>query len=135
MYRRRSRMPAVALAAAAGLLLAAASHADHAGASHAATAPAGPVSHAAREAIAYARAHLGDPYVWGGTGPGAFDCSGLVYMAYRSAGIDLPRTSQEQWAAGHRVAHAKPGDLVFFDDGAAVEPGHVAIVINARSNS
>src|SRR5215469_1794627 len=48
-------------------------------------------------AIGYAEQQLGKPYLWGGTGPDAFDCSGLVMMAYRAAGINLQRTSQDQW--------------------------------------
>ena len=67
-------------------------------------------------AIAFAREQLGKPYLWGGTGPDAFDCSGLVMMAYRAAGISIPRTSQQQWAWGPQVpaSQVKPGDLVFF---------------------
>jgi peptidoglycan DL-endopeptidase CwlO len=81
-------------------------------------------------AIAYARAKAGGPYAWGGTGPEGYDCSGLVMMAYRAAGIYLPRTSQEQWAQGHRVTSPLPGDLVFFpgSDGTWPAPGHVALV-------
>jgi cell wall-associated NlpC family hydrolase len=83
--------------------------------------------------IAYARQQIGKPYLWGGTGPGAFDCSGLVMMAYRSAGIDIPRTSQAQWLWGPRVppGHVEPGDLVFFagSDGTPTSPGHVGLVI------
>ncbi len=83
--------------------------------------------------IAFARAQLGKPYLWGGTGPDAFDCSGLVMMAYRAAGIDIPRTSQAQWAWGPRIqpGHEEPGDLVFFpgSDGTATSPGHVGLVI------
>jgi peptidoglycan DL-endopeptidase CwlO len=88
---------------------------------------------AAASAIAFAEEQLGKPYQWGGTGPDSFDCSGLVMMAYRAAGIDIPRTSQQQWAWGPRVSpsHVQPGDLVFFvgADGTETAPGHVGIVI------
>jgi cell wall-associated NlpC family hydrolase len=84
-------------------------------------------------AIAYAREQLGKPYLWGGTGPDAFDCSGLVMMAYRESGIDIPRTSQQQWVWGPRIqaGQVKPGDLVFFAgaDGTRASPGHVGLVI------
>ena len=90
-------------------------------------------NNAAQTAIAYAEAQIGKPYLWGGTGPDAFDCSGLVMMAYRAAGIDIPRTSQEQWAWGPRISpsQVQPGDLVFFvgADGTELAPGHVGIVI------
>ena len=83
--------------------------------------------------IAFARQQIGKPYLWGGTGPDAFDCSGLVMMAYRAAGIDIPRTSEEQWLWGPRVpaGHEQPGDLVFFagSDGTTTAPGHVGLVI------
>src|SRR6266566_663082 len=73
-------------------------------------------SGSASAAIAFAEQQLGKPYQWGGTGPDAFDCSGLMMQAYRAAGIDIPRTSQQQWAWGPRVqpAQVQPGDLVFF---------------------
>ncbi|MFD7707668.1 NlpC/P60 family protein [Streptomyces sp. NPDC059786] len=81
----------------------------------------------AAAAIAYARQALGSPYVWGATGPDAFDCSGLVQAAYRSAGVSLPRTTYAQIDAGHRVARSElaPGDLVFFYSGIS----HVGIYI------
>jgi peptidoglycan DL-endopeptidase CwlO len=93
----------------------------------------GNTSAAAQTAIAYAEQQLGKPYQWGATGPDAFDCSGLVMMAYRAAGIDIPRTSQQQWAFGPRISASmvQPGDLVFFAgaDGTPTAPGHVGLVI------
>ncbi len=131
--RRRRRggvHPAVA-AAMAGLALAALARPAVTGTSHRAAA----VSGSAATAIAYARAQLGKPYVWGGAGPDGFDCSGLVMQAYAAAGIWIPRTSQEQWARGPHVpaSQARPGDLVFFagSDGTATAPGHVGLVIGA----
>jgi peptidoglycan DL-endopeptidase CwlO len=83
--------------------------------------------------IGFARGQIGKPYLWGGTGPDAFDCSGLVMMAYRAAGIGIPRTSEDQWTWGPRVppGHEEPGDLVFFAgaDGTTTSPGHVGLVI------
>ncbi len=83
--------------------------------------------------IAFAQGQLGKPYLWGGTGPDAFDCSGLMMMAYRAGGINIPRTSQEQFAWGPRISasQAQPGDLVFFvgSDGTVAAPGHVGLVI------
>jgi cell wall-associated NlpC family hydrolase/outer membrane murein-binding lipoprotein Lpp len=71
---------------------------------------------AARQAVAFAMAQLGKPYVWGAAGPSAYDCSGLTLAAYRSAGIYLPRVSRAQWYAGPHVSLGElaPGDLVFF---------------------
>jgi peptidoglycan DL-endopeptidase CwlO len=84
-------------------------------------------------AIEFAEQQIGKPYQWGGTGPDAFDCSGLVMMAYRAAGIDIPRTSEQQWLFGPRISEsqAEPGDLVFFAgaDGTPTDPGHVGLVI------
>jgi cell wall-associated NlpC family hydrolase len=81
----------------------------------------------AAEAIAYAYGKLGSPYVWGATGPDAFDCSGLAQAAYRSAGISLPRTTYAQINAGRRVSRSEllPGDLVFFYSGIS----HVGIYV------
>jgi murein DD-endopeptidase len=59
---------------------------------------------------------LGAPYKWGGNGPQAFDCSGLVHFIHRELGIDVPRTAEQQFRAATRVDldELKPGDLVFF---------------------
>jgi len=112
----------VASAVAAGALLVAAGH-------HGGTAVAAP-GLAAAKAIAYARAQIGDPYQWGGTGPYVFDCSGLVMMAYRAAGVGIARTSEDQWATEPHISSPQPGDLVFFAgaDGSTASPGHVGLV-------
>ena len=87
--------------------------------------------------ISYARTQLGKPYLWGGTGPDSFDCSGLMMMAYRAAGINIPRTSEEQWSWGPRISasQVEPGDLVFFagSDGTPTSPGHVGLVIGKNT--
>ncbi|MEV6043160.1 C40 family peptidase [Streptomyces xanthochromogenes] len=90
-------------------------------AGHAPTAPSGPsapASSKAAKALAFARAQMGKPYVWGATGPASYDCSGLTQAAWKAAGVDLPRTTWDQVKAGTRVATAdlQPGDLVFFYD-------------------
>ncbi|MEV7177615.1 NlpC/P60 family protein [Kitasatospora sp. NPDC093679] len=76
----------------------------------------GPATGRAAAAVQFAYAQLGKPYLWGGTGPNSFDCSGLTGAAWRTAGVSLPRVSQDQWNAGRHVAKAdlQPGDLVFF---------------------
>ena len=62
-----------------------------------------------------ALAQLGKPYQWGATGPGSFDCSGLMVFAWRQAGVTLPRTSAAQHANLRSVSRSElqPGDLVF----------------------
>nr|WP_245716361.1 C40 family peptidase [Micromonospora humi] len=76
----------------------------------------GVVSSAARTAIKTACAQVGDPYVWGATGPNSFDCSGLTQYAYKAAGISLTHFTGAQWNEGRKVSRseARPGDLVFF---------------------
>ncbi|CAA9288228.1 MAG: hypothetical protein AVDCRST_MAG61-109 [uncultured Friedmanniella sp.] len=79
-------------------------------------------------AVAFAKAQLGKPYKYGSTGPASFDCSGLTLSAWKAAGVSLPRTSQQQFATGTKVAKAdlRAGDLVFFYGS---EPTHVAIYV------
>jgi peptidoglycan hydrolase-like protein with peptidoglycan-binding domain len=71
---------------------------------------------AAATAVRYALDQLGKRYRWGGVGPTAFDCSGLTMMAYRSAGVRIPRVSRWQYGAGQHVPIAQllAGDLVFY---------------------
>ncbi|GAC1456490.1 MAG: hypothetical protein PVSMB8_13860 [Vulcanimicrobiaceae bacterium] len=58
---------------------------------------------------------VGTPYVWGGSQPGGFDCSGFIYYLYAQLGIRIPRTADYQFAAGRPVVgDPMPGDLVFF---------------------
>ena len=81
----------------------------------------------AEKALAFARAQIGKPYVWGATGPGSYDCSGLTQAAWKAAGVSLPRTTYDQVNAGTTVslADARPGDLIFFYD----DISHVGIYI------
>ena len=89
--------------------------------------PSVPVSGRAGIAVSTARAQVGKPYVWGATGPDSFDCSGLTGYSWRAAGVTLPRTSRDQYAAGVKVSRdsLQPGDLVYF--GSPIY--HVAIYI------
>jgi len=66
--------------------------------------------------VAAAAKEAGKPYVWGATGPRAFDCSGLVLFVYNQFGIHVPRVSRDQYRSAEKIsaAQAKPGDLVFF---------------------
>ncbi|MEU4490446.1 NlpC/P60 family protein [Streptomyces purpurascens] len=79
----------------------------------------------AERVVAFARAQIGRPCVWGAVGPGSYDAPGLTQAAWKAAGVTLPRTTQAQWGAGVPVslADVQVGDLVFFHD----DLGHVGI--------
>jgi cell wall-associated NlpC family hydrolase len=93
-----------------------------------ATAAASTSAGAGAAAVAHAKAQLGKPYKFGATGPKSFDCSGLTLSAWKAAGVTLPRTSQQQFSTGKKVAKAdlRPGDLVFFY---GKKPAHVALYV------
>jgi cell wall-associated NlpC family hydrolase len=76
--------------------------------------------------VGVAMSQLGTPYVWAGSSPGGFDCSGLVMWAFAQVGVSLPHSSYAQYSAGVAVSkdQLEPGDLVFFDG-----LGHVGIYI------
>jgi cell wall-associated NlpC family hydrolase len=80
-------------------------------------------------AVAFALRQRGKPYRWGGQGPHAFDCSGLTWAAWRSAGVTIPRTAAGQLAGLPRVGgRLRPGDLVIYrSDGPSRR--HVAMVV------
>lgn len=121
-------VPAVAAAPAPGVLAAAA--ALPAPAAPVVTAPvepvaartmtaapaAAPAASSAASAVQHALGKVGAPYRWGGNGPSAFDCSGLVNWAFDQVGVDLPRTSRALSRTGTPVDRSdlQPGDLVFF---------------------
>ena len=76
-----------------------------------------------------ARKYLGTPYVWGGTSPSGFDCSGFTQYVLAQNGKSIPRTSQEQFASGQAVdkSQLQAGDLVFYDWSGGTEATHVGI--------
>ncbi|XUZ97279.1 NlpC/P60 family protein [Streptomyces araujoniae] len=94
--------------------------ADRAQSAWLATRPApgvsGEATAAGRAAVAFASAQIGKPYVWGATGPGSYDCSGLTSQAWAAAGRPIPRTSQEQWRLLPRIdiRDMRPGDLIIY---------------------
>ncbi|GAA3763212.1 cell wall-associated NlpC family hydrolase [Spinactinospora alkalitolerans] len=76
----------------------------------------GSVSGSARAALDFAYSKIGTPYVWGGTGPNGYDCSGLMQAAWGSAGVSIPRTTYAQYELPKKVSRAdlQPGDIMFF---------------------
>ena len=86
----------------------------------------------ANSLIGYAKRFLGVPYVWGGTSPTGFDCSGFVQYVYRQFGVNLPRISSDQARAGKQISikDLRPGDLVAWDNSSRnAGADHIAIYI------
>jgi peptidoglycan DL-endopeptidase CwlO len=86
----------------------------------------GPASGNAAAVLRFAFAQVGKPYVYGGTGPRGWDCSGLTQASWRTAGVSIPRTTWQQWAWGANrkvsINQLQPGDLIFSEG-----LGHVSI--------
>ncbi len=81
---------------------------------------------AGQNIVEYAKNFLGVPYVYGGSSPSGFDCSGFVQFVYRYFGVSLPRTSYSQMNSGYAVSTSdlQPGDILVFRGG-----GHVGIYV------
>ena len=128
--KRQQALAAAAARAAAEAAAAAARQSADAAPSGGSTTPYRPGD--ASAAVAYARAQLGSPYVWGGAGPDVFDCSGLTMRAWQRAGVDLPHFAADQYARSTRLSYRqlRPGDLVFWShDGSPQDIYHVALYL------
>ena len=91
---------------------------------------AGDYDYIRSEIVRTARRYIGVPYRWGGESPRTgFDCSGLTMVVYRLNGLDLPRSSRQQWKAGRPVRRSQlaRGDLVFFATSGGSRVSHVGI--------
>lgn len=87
------------------------------------------------EIVRTARQYIGVPYRWGGESPrSGFDCSGLTMVVYRLNGLNLPRSSRQQWQAGRRIDRSRlqKGDLVFFATSGGSRISHVGIYTGAN---
>jgi cell wall-associated NlpC family hydrolase len=83
----------------------------------------------AAPAVAFALGQRGKPYQWGAEGPGAYDCSGLTWAAWRAAGVTIPRTAAAQLAGlPHARGRLRPGDLLIYRTGGPSRR-HVAMVV------
>jgi peptidoglycan DL-endopeptidase CwlO len=86
----------------------------------------GPTNTQAGQAVAYAFAQIGKPYVWGATGPDSFDCSGLMVASWSAAGLTIPRTTYDQWASLPHIplSDVQPGDMILYNG-----ESHVAMYV------
>lgn len=81
--------------------------------------------------VATARKYIGVPYVWGGTSPSGFDCSGFTQYVLKAHGVTIPRTTKQQYTVGKSVSKSdlKPGDLVFFQNTYTTGISHVGFYV------
>lgn len=93
-----------------------------------------------QEMINYARTFIGTKYVWGGSTPKGFDCSGFIRYIYKNYSIDIPRTTSEYpqlFAQSVLLKDAKIGDLIVFTgtNPTIRKPGHAGIISEIKNNS
>ena len=95
------------------------------------SSPPPPSGSKVETAIAFARAQLGEPYKWGGAGPGSWDCSGLTMRAWQSAGVNLPHYAGAQYSATRPVPISKivRGDHLYWSDGGPKSIYHEALYL------
>lgn len=87
------------------------------------TPPPKPTPEPSGDVLTIARQYLGTPYLYGGTTPNAFDCSGYTRYVFAQAGKTIPRTSGAQYAGSTKVSNPQPGDLVFFGESSITHVG------------
>lgn len=87
-----------------------------------------------KDLVDTAKENLGAPYKFGGTTKNGFDCSGLVFTAYKKEGIILPRTSIEMSNYGKRInkENARKADLIFFKTGGSSKINHVGLIVDSN---
>ncbi|MFB9758494.1 C40 family peptidase [Ectobacillus funiculus] len=91
-------------------------------------------SNNAASVLSYAKSLVGTPYVWGGTTPGGFDCSGFVYHVYHKFDSSFGRTNTAgYWSSLTKTTDPQPGDLVFFQNTYTAGPSHMGIYLGGGS--
>ncbi|WP_026691558.1 peptidoglycan-binding protein [Alteribacter aurantiacus] len=91
------------------------------------TATSSNSSSTAQSVISTARSVQGAPYVWGGTSPSGFDCSGFIQYSFSQNGKSVPRTVSQMWSSSTRVSNPQAGDIVFFET--RTGPSHAGIYL------